>query len=261
MGSRVNSNFTIVVPYRNRLENLRSFVRHMNEFLFNLPFKILVVEQLDNQPFNRGALLNVGFHLSPESDYLVFHDVDMLPIDESCSYTKPLTGFCHVAGRVQQFGYSLPYANYCGGVLMATRDSFGMVNGFSNLYWGWGCEDDDILARIWSTGIVIERRSGLYRSLPHRFAPLSERRTNQLRFEKVLKSYVQDEWGHPVHPKIFRRVPLTTFKPRVQDHPLNSSDGISTVRFAVHSRQSLGSYIESSIVSSRHTVAGVTLEQ
>ena len=46
-----------------------------------LPYRIYVVEQLGGQPFNRGWLLNHGFLAAEnETDYVVTHDVDMLPL-------------------------------------------------------------------------------------------------------------------------------------------------------------------------------------
>ena len=38
-----------------------------------------------------------------------------------------------------------PYAyNYVGGVLAVKEATFMNMNGFSNLYFGWGSEDDDV---------------------------------------------------------------------------------------------------------------------
>ena len=34
-----------------------------------------------------------------------------------------------------------------GGVLVVTKQQYLAVNGFSNLYWGWGGEDDDMAHR------------------------------------------------------------------------------------------------------------------
>ena len=39
-----------------------------------------------------------------------------------------------------------------GAVSSVTPEIFKMVNGYSNLYWGWGAEDDDLLRRLMSKG-------------------------------------------------------------------------------------------------------------
>ena len=39
-----------------------------------------------------------------------------------------------------------------GGVLAMTKQQYLAVNGFSNLYWGWGGEDDDMGNRILTAG-------------------------------------------------------------------------------------------------------------
>lgn len=48
------------------------------------------------------------------------------------------------------FVYSLPYTNIFGGVGAFTRQHFELVNGFSNKFWGWGGEDDDLFKRYWN---------------------------------------------------------------------------------------------------------------
>uniref|UniRef100_H2ZMT1 Galactosyltransferase C-terminal domain-containing protein n=1 Tax=Ciona savignyi TaxID=51511 RepID=H2ZMT1_CIOSA len=44
-----------------------------------------------------------------------------------------------------------------GGVSIFTREQFLSVNGFSNLYWGWGAEDDDLFLRTWRKGYKVDR--------------------------------------------------------------------------------------------------------
>ena len=41
----------------------------------------------------------------------------------------------------------LPYPNLVGGAVLFTPDEFKLVNGFSNHYYGWGGEDDDMSRR------------------------------------------------------------------------------------------------------------------
>ena len=49
---------------------------------------------------------------------------------------------------VDMFDYKLPYKYIFGGVSAMRVDHFVKTNGFSNRYWGWGGEDDDIYKRL-----------------------------------------------------------------------------------------------------------------
>ena len=48
--------------------------------------------------------------------------------------------------------HRLPYASLVGGALALRTEHFLQVNGYSNLYWGWGGEDDDMSNRL---GIIL----------------------------------------------------------------------------------------------------------
>lgn len=41
----------------------------------------------------------------------------------------------------------LPYYSIFGGASALTKNQFMLVNGFSNVYFGWGGEDDDMSQR------------------------------------------------------------------------------------------------------------------
>ena len=45
------------------------------------------------------------------------------------------------------FIYSLPYGHFFGGVEALSREHFELINGFSNIFWGWGGEDDNLYFR------------------------------------------------------------------------------------------------------------------
>jgi len=157
---------SIIVPYRNREEHLEIFAPVMYEYLknSNIPFDILLVEQTQGKPFNRGKLLNIGTSYKKESDYYCFHDIDMIPMDADYSYApNPI----HLASKVEQFNYSLPYEGYFGGVLLYDKENFIKTNGYSNEFWGWGVEDDDLRDRTFFHNIAPQRRSCVYRSLFH----------------------------------------------------------------------------------------------
>ena len=40
---------------------------------------------------------------------------------------------------------------------MVSLEQFRDVNGYSNMYWGWGGEDDDMFNRVFSRGYTIRR--------------------------------------------------------------------------------------------------------
>lgn len=173
---------SIVVPYRDREEHLKEFVPFMENYLKEeeIPFSIFIIEQGDTKPFNRAKLLNVGFKESENFDYFSFHDVDMLPEDSDYSYADCPT---HLASMAEQFGYKLPYDGYFGGVTLFDKESFLKVNGFSNEYWGWGAEDDDLLFRCQYKGIETSRKECRYRSLSH------ERRIIQNEYSRNIDKY------------------------------------------------------------------------
>ena len=53
----------------------------------------------------------------------------------------------HLSVAVDVLNYKLPYTSLIGGVLAMTKEHFFRVNGFSNIFWGWGGEDDDMAIR------------------------------------------------------------------------------------------------------------------
>jgi len=126
-------------------------------------FNVVIIEQDDNKPFNRGSLANAAFKIF-NPDYLCVHDVDMIPIDANYFSEADVT---HLATKVEQFGFKMPYPNYLGGVTIFKNSAFKDINGFSNKYKGWGAEDDDIRSRLMINGYQITRTQNTFKSLPH----------------------------------------------------------------------------------------------
>jgi len=151
----------IIIPYRNRFEQLKIFLRHMHPFLQRQRFyyRIFVVEQLFDDPFNRAGLFNIGYTEAikmAEFDCFVFTDVDLVPEDDRNYYGCP-TSPRHMSVAVDKFNYKLPYEAIFGGCGSFKRQHYEDINGMSNLFWGWGGEDDDLFARIKKRGYKLTR--------------------------------------------------------------------------------------------------------
>jgi len=166
----MNHKLAIIVPYRNREEHLKQFVPFMTNFLntnISCPFTIVVVEQANQEKFNRGTLINIGFDLIKNNcTYISPHDVDLLP--ETSDYSPPGCP-THLAAYRSQNNYILEYQSFFGGVNLFLNEDFQLVNGFSNVYCGYGAEDDDLRKRCVLCNVPIQRKFGRYTSLHHTY--------------------------------------------------------------------------------------------
>lgn len=151
----------IIVPYRNRYKQLVDFKKAIKRYLEDkeIDYELIIVEQDDGTAFNRGKLLNVGFIYAKKygCDYVVFHDIDMIPTDVDYSYSDiPLHLAVDLTGGK---GFKrIVFDNYFGGVTMFPVEMFEKVNGYSNLYWGWGYEDDDLMYRCIRHGLPMNNK-------------------------------------------------------------------------------------------------------
>jgi len=150
----------VIVPYRNREHQLIQFKIHITQYLEkrNIPYELIIVEQDDAKLFNRGMLLNIGFKEAKKlkCDYVVFHDVDMLPIDVDYSYSnKPLHLSTDFLIENNEKSRTI-FDEYFGGVTLFPIEDFEKIDGYSNKYWGWGYEDNDLLLRCKEKFISLE---------------------------------------------------------------------------------------------------------
>ena len=163
----------LLVPLRQqsefpRLAHLDRLVRHLCAFLPpRLPhsrapvdYTVVVAEEEDTAThrFNRGALLNLAFHLCPRPvDLVIFHDVDLLPSDDLAShYAVPLPPGAarHLGARWGRYAAANP--RYLGGVVAMHPGDVQRIDGFPATFWGWGGEDDAMRLRLEAAGIRIE---------------------------------------------------------------------------------------------------------
>eukprot|EP00090_Calanus_glacialis_P037310 TRINITY_DN6410_c0_g1_i1.p1 TRINITY_DN6410_c0_g1~~TRINITY_DN6410_c0_g1_i1.p1 ORF type:complete len:477 (-),score=141.37 TRINITY_DN6410_c0_g1_i1:60-1490(-) len=165
-----------VIPFRDRDAHLATWLSHMHPILQRqqLDYQVFVVEQADKLPFNRAALMNVGFlEASKISNFscFIFHDVDMVPETDRAIYKCPgHQAILHMAVAVSRWKYRLTYPRYCGGITAMSTDNVRRIQGFSNTFYGWGGEDDDLYNRLIAHNLTIERYPGniaRYKMLKH----------------------------------------------------------------------------------------------
>jgi hypothetical protein len=137
---------------------MNKFVPHISEFLTNrgIEHTVYLAHQCDEKLFNRGLMKNIAAKHAFEDgcDYIVWHDIDMVPEDDSCDYSYPEENPQHIAVRISQSDYNLKYQEYFGGAVVFTKEQVEATNGYSNEYWDWGMEDDDLFWRCIQEGMV-----------------------------------------------------------------------------------------------------------
>lgn len=170
----------VVVPYRDRESHLARFVPHLAAYMAerhpDLSYRVTIVEQEDDgRPFNRGALKNIGFLLGEgDSDYACLHDVDYLPDDADYSWSEDPTPILWdgalerpIAPDRSDRVIRNDLESTFGGVVLVPNGAMRRVDGYSNLYWGWGFEDFDFSLRIRARRIATGRRRGRFIPLDH----------------------------------------------------------------------------------------------
>jgi hypothetical protein len=156
-----NHKLGIIVPYRDRYFDLIKFKNRITEYLSDsgINYYLIIVEQDDAKSFNRGKLLNIGTIYAKKlgCDYVVFHDLDMLPEEVDYSYSDiPLHLATNLIGT-KDFK-RIVFDQYFGGVTLFPIETFEEINGYSNNYWGWGYEDDDLFYRCDYYNIPLETK-------------------------------------------------------------------------------------------------------
>ncbi|XP_050391425.1 beta-1,4-N-acetylgalactosaminyltransferase bre-4 [Patella vulgata] len=208
----------IIIPYRDRITHLQILLQNLHPILERqlIDYGIYVVDMTLPTSFNRAMLMNIGFAEALKIyDYqcFIFHDVDLIPENDRNLYTCPESPR-HMSVAVDKFKYKLPYASIFGGVSALTKEQMLKINGYSNLYFGWGGEDDDMNARIHRKGYKVIRYS-----------------VDVARYKMIKHTR---EKSNPVNPKRYKLI--NTGKAR-QD-----KDGINSLKYKVEKIEFLPTY-------------------
>lgn len=236
-GGAPSGHLGIIIPYRDRQAHLAELLPQLEKFFIEHRRKapqrvsVLIVEQQGDRDFNSGKLKNVGFALLRDSvDYVCFHDVDYVPL--RADYRDPRTGWALLISKGAEVvndprGFSIAHdmSRLSGGAILFARDAFQQVNGYSNGYWGWGFEDEDLRRRCHALRIPFARRSGRYRALPH------ETNGAYLRGGKIEPT--------PAHLK---NKALLDGRWAIEAQALSAmkSDGLASLEFSIVSRAPIG---------------------
>jgi len=141
----------VCVPYRNREAHLKEFIPRVGKFLEErgIDYCMYFGHQVDDKLFNRGAMKNIAAEQAFKDgcDYIVWHDIDMIPEDDNCDYSFPENNPRHIAIHISKTNYHLKYEDYFGGAVVFSKEQVEKTNGYSNEYWDWGMEDDDLFWR------------------------------------------------------------------------------------------------------------------
>ncbi|XP_078687272.1 uncharacterized protein LOC144919644 [Branchiostoma floridae x Branchiostoma belcheri] len=169
----------ILVPYRYRKEHLKMFLLIMHPFLQRqgVEYGIYVIEQHGDEPmFCKGLLYNIGYMLALKDegyDCFIFHDVDLIPERDENVYSCKGSPR-HLSVAIDVYNYTLPYEHFLGGVVALSAAQYDRLNGYSNLFCGWGGEDDDLFMRLYSHRLTLSRPEediGRYRMMRHEKTP------------------------------------------------------------------------------------------
>ena len=136
--------YVIIIPYRKRESHLKYFLEN-TAYLFekNSKSKIIIVEQSEEKSFNRGKLINIGFHLyKDKSKYIITHDVDVNPKEKVI-----INNYNSDVPENEVYAILSPSLSL-GCVVKIPNKLFLEINGFPNTIFGWGAEDRAIQNRL-----------------------------------------------------------------------------------------------------------------
>ena len=219
---------TFIIPIRDRENDLEHLISQLKKILKyqNIYYKIYIIEQSFNKKlFNKGKIINAAFKESLKDNFsniYIIHDVDNIPLtNDIINYYYDKNNVNHYYGE-----------KHCLGCFFSiTKKYFTKVNGFSNSYWGWGCEDNDFQRRIKLHNIKIDRKNFIKR----RSTKLIK---DELSWSDSKKNYyINNKYINKINPKMKNKLLLyKIWKSKLKkDHIIKivSLDGLSNCKYKV----------------------------
>lgn len=104
----------LIIPYRNREEQLEIFLNFIHHFLQKqkIHYRIYLVDQKNDLPFNRAKLLNIGAKVAMSDKFpcLILHDLDLIPLNYANFYACSRLPR-HMSSSLDTFRYVNPTFN------------------------------------------------------------------------------------------------------------------------------------------------------
>ena len=164
-------NYALIIPYRNREEHLEILLEYLKKYENGID--IYIFEQNNDLLFNRSFLFNAIFEIEEQYDYYIFHDVDLIPDDPTINYCQDYLVPTHLSCFCEQFNYKLldnktvSDSEMFGGVVAMSRKHLYDISGYTELYEGWGYEDNDLFEKVKKYIGEFNRLPWKYKSLYH----------------------------------------------------------------------------------------------
>ncbi|KII62179.1 Beta-1,4-galactosyltransferase 5 [Thelohanellus kitauei] len=187
----------IIVPIKNRDACLAAFLNHYHRIFHSqgLCYQIFAVIQTADGYYNRGRLLNIGFVEASKQgfDCFIFHDVDEMLLNPHLKYGCENSPANFITRRIKP-NHLTPSSNSFGTVCGFSTTTFERINGYSNCYWSYGGENDDLYKRVVKLGFNISRTPaefGLY--FPN---SLSQSHKPNLKIVSLNKMFLNSNYSH-----------------------------------------------------------------
>lgn len=210
----------IVVPYRNREVHLEHLLKYSPPYFKqqDCTFDFLLCELDQGGDWNAGLTSNslIKFINYDKYKWVFIHHVDLWPCEGKWEFPPDKIAYCHLGDY--------------GSCLMKMKD-FLSVGGFSNNFWGWGGEDNDLFQKLQKNGIQCKNCSNHIVKFDTRFQN-HERKFNGQNYAggiKVLMTSLlekNDIYNFDQHAEVteFKKIEKNIFYQKVVPKKVSPSD-------------------------------------